>query len=286
MTGLSYGAAIQWTKAVDPYNSNVVIRRIENQSTRSPAYAMRALGRSDVPREFQLAGKRWRHVRTMKHDFFAATALYEDDADSPRRVVLKISRTADFAGVPLEWLGRWLCRREIRFYSRLSDLPNVPAVLGTVGRTGFVHAYVEGRPLSGDKPLPAGFFEQLEALIEKVHKRDIAYVDTNKPENILLGDDGRPYLIDFQISWDLNLGRTRLNRWILRRLQAEDLYHLAKHRRRLRQEEPAKPADEIDLKLSPWIRAHRLIATPFKRFRRRTMERMRISGRLLPEGSK
>jgi hypothetical protein len=247
---------------------------------------MRALGRSDLPREFDLAGKTWRHVRTMKHDFFAATALYEDAADSTRRVVLKISRTADFAGIPLEWVGRLLCRREMRFYLRLADLPNIPHVLGTVGRTGFVHGYVEGRPLAIDKPLPTGFFEQLETLLHDVHRRDIAYVDTNKPENILLGDDGKPHLIDFQISWDLNLGRTWLNRWILRRLQAEDLYHLAKHRRRLRQEEPARPADEGELKLSPWIRAHRLIATPFKRFRRRTLERMRTSGRLLPEGSK
>lgn len=287
MTDLSYHAALRWHDPVDPYNSGIVSRRLENQSgSRSPAYAMRALGRDDLPREFHLAGKTFRHVRTMKHDFFAATALYEDSADPTRRAVLKISRTADFAGLPLEWIGRWLCRREMRFYSRLADLPNVPAVLGTVGRTGFIHAYVEGRPLSIDRPLPAGFFEQLQTLLNKIHQRDIAYVDTNKPENILLGNDGKPHLIDFQISWDLNLGRTWLNRWILRRLQAEDLYHLAKHRHRLKQESSVKAVDEVELKLSPWIRAHRLIATPFKRFRRRTLQRMRTSGRLLPEGSK
>src|SRR5688572_18138423 len=92
---------------------------------RRPAYSMRALGRADLPREFRLGETTWRHVRTVKHDFFAATGFYED-ADTNTRAVLKVSRTADFAGLPLEWLGRWLCRREIRFYNRLSDLPNVP----------------------------------------------------------------------------------------------------------------------------------------------------------------
>src|SRR3712207_5030486 len=101
------------------------------------AYSMRALGRAGLPREFTLSGVTYRLQRTVKHDFFAATAFYA--CDDGRTVVLKISRTTDFAGVPLLWLGRWLCRREMRFYNKLSDLPNVPAVLGTVGETGFVH---------------------------------------------------------------------------------------------------------------------------------------------------
>lgn len=248
---------------------------------RPPVYAMRALGHNDLPCEFQLNGATWRRVRTVKHDFFAATGFYEDDRH--RKVVLKISRVADFAGVPLEWLGRWLCRREVRFYNRLSDLPNVPAVLGVIGRTGFVHAYVEGRPLSKKRPVPDAFFDQLFELLDKLHERDIAYVDTNKPENILLGRDGKPHLIDFQISWDLHrFSNWRINRWILRRLQSEDLYHVRKHHRRLRPDEVTTGREPR----SNWIRIHRLVTMPFKRLRRCTFERMRETGRLLPEGSK
>jgi RIO-like serine/threonine protein kinase len=245
---------------------------------------MRALGRSELPREFRLGDTTWRHVATVKHDFFAATGFYEDHAGN--KSVLKFSRNVDFHGLPLEWIGRRLCRREMRFYQRLADLPNVPVVLGTVGPTAFVHAYVEGRPLSKDKPVPDGFFEQLFALLDELHRRDVAYVDTNKPENILLGDDGRPHLIDFQISWDLAAGRNPLNRWVLRRLQAEDLYHVRKHHRRLRPDElpPEEAADKQ--RVSPWIKLHRVVTRPFKRIRRRTMARMRESGRLLSEGSK
>jgi RIO-like serine/threonine protein kinase len=232
-----------------------------------------------------LGATRWRHVQTVKHDFFAATAFYEDDAGN--KAVLKISRTVDCMGLPLEWIGRFLCQREMRFYKKLADLPNVPALLGTVGKTGFVHAYVVGRPLSKDRPVPDGFFKQLFELLDELHRRDVAYVDTNKPENILLGDDGRPHLIDFQISWDLHrFGRSWWNRWILRRLQAEDLYHIRKHHRRLRPDELTPEQLSEAEKLSPWIQAHRVITRPFKRIRRRTMARLRDAGRLLPEGSK
>jgi hypothetical protein len=254
------------------------------------AYSMRAMGRSELPTTFELLDRRYRLVRIVKHDFFAATGFYANSAridDSPE-VVLKVSRTADFAGVPLEWLGRWLCRRELHFYGRLSDLPNVPRVLGTVGRTGFVHEFVPGRPLSKDRPVPDRFFAQLHELMLELHRRRIAYVDTNKPENILLGDDGRPHLIDFQISWDLSgpLGDTPWNRWWLRHLQRSDLYHVFKHMRRLRRDEMTDKELERSQHRGPLIRAHRLIFKPYFLFRRHTFRRLRETGRLLPEGSK
>ena len=249
------------------------------------AYSMRALGRAGLPRDFTLGGANYRLLRTVKHDFFAATAFYTDA--SGKMVVLKISRTTDFAGVPLAWLGRWLCRREMRFYNKLSDLPNVPAVLGTVGPTGFVHAYVPGRPLEKDRPVPDGFFAQLQDLLAQLHRRGLAYVDTNKPQNILLGEDGRPHLIDFQISYDLaELGDWWLNRWWLRRLQHEDIYHTLKHKRRIRPDEMTPEETERATRRSALIRLHRFLTKPYFALRRRTFKRLRETGRLLPEGSK
>ncbi len=246
---------------------------------------MRALGRTDLPAQFSLDGATYRLERTVKHDFFAATGFYL--APTGTRVVLKMSRTSDFAGVPLLWLGQWLRRREMRFYRKLTDLPNVPALLGAVGQTGFVHAFVPGRPLSKDRPVPDGLFGELHELMHELHRRRLAYVDTNKPENILLGDDGRPHLIDFQISWDLaELGDWLINRWWLRRLQAEDLYHILKHQRRLRKDEMSDEDLERSTRKSALIRLHRLVFKPYFLLRRRTFKRLRETGRLLPEGSK
>jgi hypothetical protein len=249
------------------------------------AYAMRALGRRDLPAALSIDGRIYRHQKTVKHDFFAATGFYDDGDGS--RVVLKVGRVNDFFGFPCVAVGKWLCRREKRFYAALSDLPNVPPVLGQTGPTGFVHRYVPGRPLGDGQPVPNGFFDQLLELLAEMHQREIAYVDTNKPQNILLGDDGRPHLIDFQISYDLHdFGNNWINRRILRRMQREDVYHVLKHKRRLRPDELTDEERAAAAKVSWAIRLHRLISAPYFKFRRRTFRRLRETGQLLPEGSK
>ena len=237
---------------------------------------MRALGCNPLPDFFQLDEVTYYLVQSVKHDFAAATGFYENNAG--QRVVLKIGRTASLLGLPMRWLGRFLCRRETRFYGKLQDLPNIPRVIGTVGDTGFVHDYVYGRPLAAGKTVPDGFFDQCQALLAELHRRGIAYVDANKPENILLGDDGRPHLIDFQISWD--------SRFMLKRMQREDLYHILKHKKRLRRDELTP--DEIH-RLSHksfLIRLHRIVSKPYFMIRRRLFKHLRSTGRLMPEGSK
>jgi hypothetical protein len=246
---------------------------------------MRALGKRGLPAELALGRETWRLIRTIKHDFFAATGFYRNPAGE--LAVFKMSRSEDFAGFPLGWIGRWLCRREVRFYNRLSDLPNVPRVLGRVGTTGFLHDYVQGRPLQKGEPVPDGFFRQLTDLLEEMHRRGIAYVDTNKPENILLGDDGRPHLIDFQISWDgAELGSNFFTRWVLKRMRRGDIYHVLKHKKRLRPDELSESEAQIVARRSTMIRIHRFLTKPYFKFRRTTFKRLRESGRLLPEGSK
>ena len=128
----------------------------------------------------------------------------------------------------------------------------------TPAPTGFVHGFVEGKPLSKDRPVPDGFFRQLVELLDELHRRNIAYVDTNKPENILLGDDGRPHLIDFQISYDMHeIGNWWLNRMILRQLQREDGYHILKHKKKLRPDEMTPEEISASERKSWPIRLHR-----------------------------
>jgi hypothetical protein len=249
------------------------------------AFAMRALGRRDLPASIAVGEKVYANQKNVKHDFFAATGFY-GDAEGVQ-AVLKVGRVNDYYGFPLIGLGRWLCRRETRFYRALADLPNIPKILGTVGTTGFVHEYARGRPLSDGQPIPDGFFDELLELLGELHRRRIAYVDTNKPQNILLGEDGRPHLIDFQISWDLHeFGDNWINRWILRRLQREDVYHVLKHKRRLRPDELTEAELAAATKVSWAIRLHRFLFKPYFKFRRHTFRRLRETGQLLPEGSK
>ena len=248
------------------------------------AFWMRALGRDDLPRRLETAGRVLRHRVTAKHDFWAATGIYQDAAGG--LAVLKTYRTARFAGAPLRWLGRWQCGREVAFYRHLAGLSCVPALLGRVSDTAYLRAFVPGRPLADRPPVPDGFWAKLDGAMRAVHSRGVAYVDANKPENILIGEDGRPYLIDFQIAW--RCGRRAnwaLGRWWLARLQHEDLYHVLKHKRRFARE--SMTPDELDSvrRRSVLIRAHRAINHPYRMVRRPLLRWLRRTGRVLPSGS-
>lgn len=250
------------------------------------AYWMRALGREDLPQVVEVSGQSLRRVATAKHDFWAATGFYEDALGG--RAVLKAYRTAPFAGASLRWLGRWQCRREIGFYRRLAGLPCVPALLGLVGDTAYLRAFVPGHPLSRERPVPDGFWPRLDGAMREVHGHGVAYVDSNKPENVLVGDDGRPYLIDFQIAWGPRRGlgaNHALARWWLRQLQREDLYHVLKHKRRFSRDSMTPEELARVRRRSLLIRAHRVLNRPYLAMRRRLFRWLRRTGRVLPSGS-
>jgi serine/threonine protein kinase len=165
----------------------------------APRHAwLRALGRDELPARIQVADSHYEHLRTYKHDFFAATGLYSGPGGC---VILKVGRTAPLAGVPMEWLGRFLAEHEEVVYQAVHDLPGVPRYLGRWEHTGLIHEYVEGHPLQPRERVDDLFFPRLAALLDALHKRNIAYVDLEKRENIIVDDEGQPHLIDFQISW-------------------------------------------------------------------------------------
>lgn len=224
-------------------------------------------------------------VETFKHDFFAATGLY---SGPDGLAVLKMGRTNPLFSVPMAWAGRLLAGREVRLYERAQDLPGVPRLLGRVGTTGFMHAFVPGHPLQRREPVGDAFFDQLRELLDALHARHIAYVDLNKRQNILVGEDGRPYLIDFQISLLLPPTGWRgwaAVRWLLRRFQQADDYHYLKHKRRLRPD-LLTPAETIAVeRVSAWIRLHRWLTRPLTQLRRRTLRRLQGGDQATVAGS-
>ncbi len=242
---------------------------------------MHALGRDGLPAKLPCAGRHLVLEKTIKHDFFAATGFYRDDAGA--RYVVKINRRMSLLGWRL--IGKWLGRRESRAYQKLADLPAIPDYIGPATDTGFVHAYVEGEPLSRDRPVPDSFFPELLELIAELNRRGIAYVDTNKPQNILHTDDGRPCLFDFQIHVDRH-HLPILGRWLLGIFHRADVYHVLKHKRRFRPDQ-LTPEDLQRLeKRGFFVRLHRTITKPYFWIRRPLLRWLRNTGRVMPEGSK
>jgi len=244
-------------------------------SSSQPRHAwLRALGRAEPPPRLTLASGTYEFVKNFKHDFFAATALYSGPSG---KAVLKMGRCISLFGLPTAWIGRWLTRREGRMYELMADIEGVPAWLGYDGASALAHAYVEGAPLGRRDAVNDEFFPRLSAMIDAIHARGAAYVDLEKPENILLGEDGRPHLIDFQISVyysPVSLRRWWLPRKVLSTLQLSDRYHLLKHWRRLRPDQLTAEQMAESYKAPFWIAWHRRIFRPLTLLRRWILVRL------------
>ena len=162
----------------------------------------RALGALDPPSEIRVDGQHFQHERTIKHDSWAATALYQN---GQRRIVCKFNRIQPILFIPCRWLGRWLAGRESAMYQRLADVPNISRGFSAVFSKGrrlnhaAAHEFIEGTTLSLQSRVDDEFFEKLRDTLVELHGRDIAIVDLNKRENIIVDKAGSPWLIDFQI---------------------------------------------------------------------------------------
>jgi hypothetical protein len=231
---------------------------------------LRALGSADPPLGVSVGGRSYARYEILKHDSWAATAIYAGPAG---RIVCKFNRTQPVYGLDMTWLGRLLAARERRALERLADLSNVPDSLGDVVAGGAVlpnavaRRYVPGHPLASGERVRPDFFPTLRTLLAEMHRRGIAYVDLHKRENIIVGEDGRPYLIDFQIGFDLTHPRVRGlpgAAALFDVLCRSDLYHLQKH---VAQHVPGAAAVERPW----WIKAHRAVAVPFRQLRRRVL---------------
>ena len=187
-------------------------------------------------------------VQIFKRDFYAATGLYrlKDETeflDLPREVVLKIYHTEPLGIIPLGWMGRFLCDREVFFYERTAEVAGLPRFFGRFGESGFMREYIPGCHLRDyrKKTKPdSRFYARIYTILSDLHSRGIAHNDLSKAENILVRYDGTPVLIDLQIAICSQF-RFPLLRWIGARvlpyMQSVDRYHIGKHHRKDRPED-------------------------------------------------
>lgn len=240
---------------------------------------LQAMIGAEVPARVAITGEPFRLRELYKHDSWAATGLYEGEA-SGRLAVCKFHRRQVIVGFWVSWTGLWMARHEAMLLDALADVPGVPRRCGEVvidGRAdpyAVARWYIPGHPLRKKEAVDDAFFPRLEALLGEMHRRRIAYVDLHKRENIIVGEDGAPYLVDFQIG--VMLGERWPMRAILGLLQRSDVYHFRKHWGNCRPDQ--SPAEYVDIRnRAPWwIRLHRRVAGPFREARRRYLVRLGV----------
>jgi len=183
--------------------------------------------------KIEIDGEVFEHIGTLKDDAFARTELVQKDG---AKYLFKVSRLQLVRWPKLRFLMKRLTAREVRIHRLLEGVHGVPKLVKQVSDTSFIREFVDGRTLDRQPPfIRADFFDEFHQIVKNIHARGVAFVDLAKKENVVVTTEGRPFLIDFQVS--ISRGRRRLLSipWnaVVSIMQQSDIYHVFKHKRRI-----------------------------------------------------
>ena len=100
-------------------------------------------------------------------------------------------------------IGRFLVWRESRAYRQLTGIEGIPLLYRNVKGIALIIQEIPGKDLESlgkGTTLPESFFRELTVLVDRMHKRGIVHCDLKRAPNIILGEDGRPYIVDWSAS--------------------------------------------------------------------------------------
>jgi len=105
----------------------------------------------------------------------------------------------DYARTP-GWFGRVLAPiliwREASALRRLAGVTGVPRIHRQLDSRGVLIEYLPGTPWP-KAMVPDVAYRRLDVLVATMHERGVAHCDLRAPSNLLVGDDGTPYIVDF-----------------------------------------------------------------------------------------
>ena len=157
--------------------------------------------------------------KLLKKDAFGQVSLIQSDAGP------LIRRDAREAPVLLRWIARHLLAREARALAVLDGLDGIPTLV-RADRSILERSYVDGAPMQEGRPAYIDYFHAASRMVRRMHRRGIVHNDLAKEPNFLLTTDGKPAIIDFQLSWF-----APQRGYLFRILAREDIRHLLKHKR-------------------------------------------------------
>ncbi len=125
-------------------------------------------------------------------------------------------------------IGRFLVRREVTGLRRADGIVGAPADAFRVDAFALAYRFVPGTSLRllAKSTVGEAYFVELERDLRELHsKARLVHLDLRNAHNILVGDDGRPSLLDFQ-SW---LGTRWMPGPLRRFVERIDLAAIYKH---------------------------------------------------------
>ncbi len=142
----------------------------------------------------------------------------------------------DYSATPFFYrvcIGQWSNRREAKMYQKLRGIPGIPMFRGAFGKNAIAVEYVSG--VSGDRIAPSEltprFLDDLRRLIDTIHERGVVHCDLRNIKNILRGDDGLPYIVDFATAFTRSKPWNFIKNGLYRIFYQDDLLAVLKLKR-------------------------------------------------------
>lgn len=103
--------------------------------------------------------------------------------------------------------GRFFAKREYLAFAKLQGILGIPEAPFLLDEYAVCYEFISGKTLKDTLPelISDDYFFQLEEMVELMHSKNLVHLDIRNRRNILVTDDGKPALLDFQSS--LNLER-------------------------------------------------------------------------------
>ncbi|RLB85934.1 MAG: hypothetical protein DRH24_00385 [Deltaproteobacteria bacterium] len=117
------------------------------------------------------------------------------------RVVLKDFSNSKFFYRNI--IGRFLIWREHKAYKKLQGFIGVPVCYGVIDGLALALEEIPSQPLEKHNKnikLSRTFFDDLKNIVDSFHRVGLAHSDLKNGANVLVGDDGRPYIVDWSAS--------------------------------------------------------------------------------------
>jgi serine/threonine protein kinase len=103
--------------------------------------------------------------------------------------------------------GRFLVWREKKAYQKLKGIKGIPVFYGAVNGLALVMEEIPGKNLNAVHQtggISPQFYSDLNSLLKTIHNAGLAHCDLKRTPNIFVGDDGRPYIVD----WSASISKT------------------------------------------------------------------------------
>ncbi len=149
------------------------------------------------------------------------------------KIVVKDFKKSDFLFRVI--VGPILIHREYGALRKLTGVDGIPQLVTKIDRYALAIQHVSGISLDQHvcKSITNEFYKELRRVIDDMHSRGIAHCDLRSRGNVMLGDDGRPYVIDFAACVFLGKGLNPFIKWLFNQFVLADCNAVLRIKKRM-----------------------------------------------------